>query len=85
MSFFLNENKVDIHYITQFREYSIGIPNTSGRQDVHFCPWCGSKLPISLRDIWFDELEEKIEDFDGFDDQRIPDEYRDGRWWKGRF
>lgn len=26
---------------------------------IRFCPWCGSKLPESRRDAWFDEIEKR--------------------------
>jgi hypothetical protein len=42
---------------------------------IGFCPWCGTKLPESQRDRWFDETEAK-----GFTDETLPPEYRTGAW-----
>jgi hypothetical protein len=58
MDDFLEENKVDIYYDKEFRRYSIGMKNGTGAvQTMHYCPWCGSKLPKSLFNQWFDILE----------------------------
>jgi hypothetical protein len=44
--------------IAKFREVSLKILNGGDSVVVlAFCPWCGSKLPASLRHEWFDELE----------------------------
>ena len=48
-----------ICYNPKFREY--GIPILDGGSSVllvKFCPWCGIRLPDSLRAEWFDRLEE---------------------------
>jgi hypothetical protein len=42
---------------------------------IDVCPWCGTRLPESQRDRWFDETDEK-----GFDDDNLPDAYRTGAW-----
>ncbi len=68
-----------IHYIPKFNEYGVIIHD--GGQSVMgitFCPWCGSRLPESMRDRWFSELEAL-----GFDDpseEDIPEQYTDDRW-----
>lgn len=41
----------DIHYSSILREYYI-----NDRQSVFFCPWCGTKLPVSLRQEYCEEL-----------------------------
>lgn len=54
----LRNGDVAITYIKKFHEY--GILNTDGGtsyQIIHYCPWCGRKLPASVRDKWFDEIE----------------------------
>lgn len=81
MVFFLNEKKVPIKYFPKFREYSIELYQKGVFQDIYYCPWCGKKLPESLRDKWFSILEETISDFDGPDDQRIPNEFSTDAWW----
>lgn len=42
---------------------------------IDFCPWCGTRLPESQRDRWFDETEAK-----GFTDETTPPEYGTGQW-----
>ena len=47
---------------------------------IAFCPWCGAKLPESLRERWFAELQAL-----GFDDpseQDIPERYRGDAWYR---
>jgi hypothetical protein len=55
MNFFLEEDKVMITYDDVFREYAIEL-KSSAIQLIHYCPWCGKKLPENLRDEYFDEL-----------------------------
>jgi hypothetical protein len=53
-------------------------------QLISFCPFCGKKLPDSLRDKWFEHLEsQNSEDFDPWSED-IPEEYKDDTWWKKR-
>ncbi len=70
-----------IIYIPKFDEYGIIIHDGgSSFSHIRFCPWCGTRLPESKRDRWFEELEAK-----GFDDpseQDIPEEYRTGAWYR---
>lgn len=47
-----------IRYVPYFREF--GIPINDGGSSysrINHCPWCGQKLPDSLRDEWFDYIE----------------------------
>lgn len=46
---------------------------------IEFCPWCGSKLPESKRELWFKELE----DLGIIDpvEQELPDKYRSNKWY----
>jgi len=79
MNFLLHEKKVQIGYVDKHREYYIQA-NGCAIQIMEYCPWCGQKLPLSLRDKWFDELEKL-----GYDepfDQNIPIEYTTSVWWK---
>jgi len=73
-----------VAYVPQFREYGLivhdggGAPNAS-HVGIAFCPWCGSELPPSLRDEWFDELDRlglvpESEDF--------PEALRSDAWWR---
>ena len=70
-----------VSYVPKFDEYGLLVHDGgSSVIGIAFCPWCGSKLPESLRDKWFEELELK-----GFKDptsEAIPEEYTDERWYK---
>jgi hypothetical protein len=46
---------------------------------ARFCPWCGTKLPDSLRDRWFDRLDELgLEP----EDEAVPKEMMSDQWWR---
>ena len=70
-----------IYYSSIFDEYGLLIHDGSGTYElIGFCPWCGSKLPESKRDKWFDELERL-----GYDEplnQDIPEKFQDSEWYK---
>ena len=47
-----------ICYVDRFDEYGIIIHDGgSSYVLIHYCPWCGAKLPESKRVAWFSELE----------------------------
>lgn len=69
---------IAVAYTSKFREYGVLIlDGGSSRFSIHFCPWCGQKLPESLRNRWFDELERL-----GIDpeDDVVSEEFTDERW-----
>ncbi len=67
-------------YFEKFDEYGI-IVHDGGSSFVliQFCPWCGTQLPDSKRDRWFEELGKL-----GIDPQgdSIPPEYESGIWYR---
>jgi hypothetical protein len=70
-----------IVYEPRFDEYGI-IIHDGGRSSVaiRYCPWCGTALPESQRDRWFDTLEAL-----GFDDpmtQPIPEAFTSDAWYR---
>ncbi len=80
----LDAAEVDIRYDDKFREYGIGILNGgTAKQSIHFCPWCGTSLPISLRENWFDLIFDEY-NLDGPDDPGLPEEMKSGEWWRSR-
>ena len=68
-----------IKYSGKFNEYGILIHDggTSARR-ISFCPWCGCKLPNSMRDEWFVEIEKLGIDPWG---DNIPKEYQSNEWY----
>ncbi len=71
-----------VSYSPTFNEYGL-IVRDGGASSVviGFCPWCGTKLPESLRDRWFDELEAKGYDGPLFSDD-LPKSYTSAAWWR---
>ena len=80
MEMHANASDVPVIYNAKFREYGIHVLNGGSIvQLIAFCPWCGNKLPDSLRDSWFQRLDElKLEPFD----PAIPVEMKSDAWWK---
>lgn len=70
-----------IFYSEKFDEYGIIIHDGGASfNGISFCPWCGTKLPNSKRDQWFDELEAL--GFDNPTEQSIPERYLTNEWYK---
>jgi len=83
----LNDPRVFFNYLSKYREYYI---NTDEKMIVHLithCPWCGKKLPKSLREEWFNILSTEYNinhPRDEDQEQRIPKEFKSDEWWKKR-
>lgn len=68
---------LSLKFIPKFREYGITYENGGSYQLISFCPWCGKKLPSSLREAWF-EIMDRI----GLDPgDNIPQEVQSEAWW----
>lgn len=68
-----------VGYTPHLREHGLLIHDGGGSTvEIRFCPWCGDRLPASLRDRFFEELAAR-----GLSpgDPR-PAELRDDRWWR---
>ena len=70
-----------ITYSERFDEYGL-IVHDGGTSSIliFYCPWCGTKLPHSKRDLWFDKLQAL-----GYEDpsnQDIPKQFLTGEWFK---
>lgn len=70
-----------IYHSEKFDEYGL-IIHDGGRSYIviSYCPFCGKRLPESMRDQWFDELEELGFEDPMSDPDSIPEEYKSGRW-----
>lgn len=78
----LEDPDIPLTYARKFRE--IGIRILDGGESyllLGYCPWCGHKLPDSLRDRWFEELERLHIDPEG---DSIPAKYLDETWYTTR-
>lgn len=70
-----------IRYIPKFREYGIAIcDGGSSFQVINYCPWCGKKLPKSLRNEWFDIVYDELK-LDDMDDDNLPEDMKTSTWW----
>lgn len=76
----IDDSAVPVIFIPKFREYGLQIlDGGTSFQVLNFCPWCGARLPPSLRDRWFDEMERM--GLDPSNPDAIPDEYKDHHWY----
>ena len=79
--FFVAQKEIGLIYIDKYREFGFEYRDGgSSLQCIRFCPWCGSKLPDSLRDEWFDRLDRL--GIDDSDDSKIPILYQTSEWWE---
>jgi hypothetical protein len=80
----INDPRVFIEYAPKYREYSIGTIDQKIVRIIFMCPWCGKKLPKSLREEWFDILEKDFRLDDPWDKEQeifIPNEFKSDEWW----
>jgi hypothetical protein len=70
-----------VSYTPKFNEYAL-IVHDGGSSGIRiaFCPWCGAKLPESLREKWFAELEAL--GFEDPGDEAIPSKYKSEEWYR---
>lgn len=69
-------------HVPKYREFGIAVLDGGLSYIViKFCPWCGQKLPSSLRDEWFSKIEAL--DLEP-NDPKIPTELLTGAWWEKR-
>lgn len=76
-------DKIDkvIHYSSKFNEYGIIMNDETSYIMINYCPWCGAKLPNSLRDQWFDELF-KLGYKSPMTDLNYPEKFKSASWWR---
>jgi len=78
----VESDEIPVEYSAKFREIGLRILD-GGTSTVVFeaCPWCGQKLPTSLRDDRFSELGKR-----GIDPVTdvVPPEFTDERWYASR-
>ena len=81
----IKSNRNILEYNASMREYSTICYKDDGFL-MYYCPFCGTQLPNSLRDQWFDEISKEL----GFevdlsiDKRKIPSEFLTEEWWKKR-
>lgn len=76
----LDRDEGFVKYDEVFNEYYLIVPAAEEvRQVIFYCPWCGDKLPESLRDRWFDEV---METYGSTSSSHIDPKYHSDRWWR---
>lgn len=75
-----------VEYSPKWREYTIRDFSSTSKSLMLFCPNCGIRLPSSLRDEWFDMLENQygLEEPLHEDKDKVPEEFWIDKWWKER-
>jgi hypothetical protein len=78
----LASGDVAVLYVPKLREYGIRVTDGgSSYVVIDYCPWCGRRLPASLRDEWFHEIERLgLEP----DSASVPARYATDEWWRSR-
>ena len=83
MEMMINEER-SVVYVPKFREY--GFPILDGGSSfliMKYCPWCGRKLPTSLRSEYFGILKESGLEYPCRESE-LPEEMRSDKWWRER-
>lgn len=81
MRWAIENSRFPLRYDPALREYLV-LPIDDEQSDqlvFQWCPFCGQRLPPSLRDEWFERLWEL--GLTGPEDPRVPEEMRSDRWW----
>jgi Domain of unknown function (DUF6980) len=81
----LSKEGAILYYDLQYREYGIDL-GIKGGFLFDYCMFCGKKLPISVRDEWFEILEKEygLENPCEEDRKKVPKEFWTDEWWKKR-
>ncbi len=69
-----------IYFSRRFNEFGLKIMDGgSSYYTISFCPFCSTKLPESLRDRWFEEMDKL-----GIDswNEEIPEKYKTDEWYR---
>lgn len=75
----LQDNEHPIYYSSAFQEYGLKLSSGYEYAILNYCNWCGSELPKSKRDEWFDSLEKL--GINPWEDD-IPINFLSSSWWE---
>ena len=79
----VENGEIAVRYFARFREYGIGyVDDPDTVVLITHCPWCGEELPESLRDEWYEAIDELRLEPDAEDE--IPPEFLCDDWWLNR-
>lgn len=85
---YMVEEEISIIFIPEYREY--GVPIRDGGSSylvILYCPWCGTKLPESLHEEYFDILDKMGIDYACLPEElqeKLPENMRSEKWWQER-
>ena len=91
MAFFISDPVIVPHqgpnpvleWIAMWNEYRIPISRTGYQVTrILHCPWCGSKLPASVKEEWYQTLYALGYSDPGND--HLPEEFNSDKWWRDR-
>ena len=72
-----DDSRVQIFFWPIFREYYIALRGNQAKQRILYCPWCATKLPTSVRDQYYELLDDDAL-------ENPPEEFCSEAWWKNR-
>jgi len=87
MNQLLDNKETYLTYSPRMREYNLALRGKYAVQGIDYCPWCGIKLPSSLRDDFFEILKNELYIEDPVEAQEqgaLPQEFTTDQWWKKR-
>ena len=77
--------QIPITYSPAWREYFLVLKKSKGKILISYCPWYDTKLPSSLKDIYFNTLSKEYKiDSPDYDDKNFPHDFKSNEWWKIR-
>ena len=76
------EKEGGIIYLPQTRSFLLQA-SREDYLDMQYCPFCASKLPLDLTDMLMRIVYDNLK-LDGFEDTRLPTEFRSDAWWRNR-
>jgi hypothetical protein len=74
----IEDSRVPLVYLPRFREFGLAV-DADVIQTIEHCPWCGVRLPDSLRDRYFERLEQLGL---GPESSELPLDLRSDAWWR---
>ena len=80
MESYIAQSDTPLIFVPKFREFGLRIlDGGSSYLVISFCPWCGKQLPSSMRDKWFDAIEELGLNPENIDSSST---FASDVWWK---
>lgn len=83
LNYILEENRTNMLYDSQLREYQMRVSKSKAYYHMIFCPWCGKQFTPSLNKEFFEILEKEY-GIDDYHPNKIPKEFKTDEWWKKR-